>query len=121
VNHLLFGVLALHLAACESCASAPRPMPPVPITDAGLTPAPTPPAPVVVADAGLPPAPEHAPGVSEACANIAAVGCAEGGPSCPSSLQKAIVKRLTTVPLACLSTAQSKAAVRACGGFVACR
>ena len=52
--------------------------------------------------------------------NITAVGCAEGGTSCAGALQKAVAKRLTNVPLACLSAARSKAAVRACGGFVAC-
>jgi len=125
VKHLLFALLTLQSAACESCASPPTPVPPVPVADAGPPPTPTPvpppPASVVVADAGPPPAPEYAPGVGEACANIAAVGCAEGGPSCASSLQKAVVKRLTTVPFVCLTTAQSKAAVRACGSFVACR
>jgi len=125
VRHLLFGLIFLQVAACESCASPLTPRPPIPVADAGpqLTPPPAPPPtphPVVVVDAGPPPAPAWAPGVGEACANIRAVGCAEGGSNCPSNLQRAVVKRLTTVPLACLATAKSKAAVRACGSFVAC-
>lgn len=126
MKHLLCGLL-LQLAACESCAPPPTPVPPVPIEDAGpapipsSTPAPVPPAPTVIVDAGPPPAPAPAPGVREACASIAAAGCAEGGSSCGRSLQTAVAKRLTAVPLACLSAARSKAAVRACGSFVACR
>lgn len=121
MKHLLFGLLVLQLAACESCASPPVPLPPVSVADSGPPPVPAPPVSVGVADAGTPPAPVAAAGVSEVCANIAAIGCAEGGPSCASSLQKAVAKRLTTVPLTCLNAARSKAAVRACGSFVACR
>jgi len=127
VKHLLYGLLFFQLAACESCASPPTPVPPVPIEDAGPppipppTPAPAPPAPVVIVDAGPPPAPAPAPGVREACASITAAGCAEGGSSCERSLQTAVTRRLTAVPLACLSAARSKAAIRACGTFVACR
>lgn len=127
MKHLFCGLLFLQLAACESCASPPTPLPPVPIEDAGPapmpspTPAPVPPAPVVVVDAGPPPAPAPPSSVREACASITAAGCAEGGSSCERSLQTAVTKRLTVVLLACLSAARSKAAVRACGSFVACR
>ena len=125
MNRLLFALLCFHSVACESCALPPKPAPPIPTADAGPAPAPapvpTPPVPVVVADAGPPVAPPFAPGVREACDNIAAVGCPEGGPRCFGSVQAAVAKRLTTVPLACLTAARSKAAVRACGSFVACR
>ena len=127
MKHLLLGLFLFQVVACDSCAPPPTPVPPTPvppdsIADAGPTPPPappTPPHPVVVADAGPPPEPNWGPGVREACVNIAAIGCAEGGTSCAGALQRAVAKRLTNVPLACLSAARSKAAVRACG-FVAC-
>lgn len=114
----LFAVLA-----CNSCVPQPPPVPPVVVVDAGPTPAPAPPSPppVVIVDAG-PPAPEPIidPSVRGACANLAALHCAEGMPGCEVALQKAFVSRLTTVPLDCLISARSKGDVRACGRFVAC-
>lgn len=135
MRHLLFGLLFFQTAACDSYAPLPpMPVPPVPVVDAGPipspgpvptpgpspSPTPAPPAPVLVADAGPAPHPEFAPGVVEACANLATLGCAEGRSSCASSLQSAVIKRLTNVQLGCLTVAPSKAAVRACGSFVAC-
>ena len=123
MKHLLLGLFLFQLIACDSCAPPPTAVPPTPVppdsvVDAGPTPPPAPP-PLVVVDAVPPPQPDLAPGVREACLNITAIGCAEGGASCAGALQRAVAKRLTNVPLACLSAAGAKAAVRACG-FVAC-
>lgn len=117
---LLAIVAVSFLAACNSCAPQPVPVPPVPvvvIVDAGPTPAP-----VVTADAGPPaPQPDIDPSVRGVCVNLAALGCPEGGPSCPVVLQRAFVERITVVPLDCLISAHSKDDVHACGKFVACK
>ena len=120
MKYLLLVLFLFQVVACDSCVRPPTPAPPAPVVDAGPTPPPAPsPPPLVVVDAGPTPQPDWAPGVRDACLNITAIGCTEGGTSCAGALQKAAAKRLTNVPLACLSAARSKAAVRACG-FVAC-
>lgn len=106
-------VLFAFVAACNSCAAtSPAPAP------APTQPAPQPP--VVVVDAAPGPTPDVDPGVRDACANLAALHCAEGMPGCAGVLQKALNERLTAIPLDCLVAAHSKADVHACGPFVAC-
>ncbi|HTA88919.1 MAG TPA: hypothetical protein VK745_05065 [Polyangiaceae bacterium] len=111
MKKLLF--LALFTFACNSCAaSSPSPAP------SPTQPAPQPP--VVVVDAAPGPQPDVDPGVRDACANLATLHCAEGMSGCPAALQKALNERLVAIPLDCLVAATSKAAVHACGAFVAC-
>lgn len=128
-RHIVLVLLALFAAvACNSCAPQPSPVPPSPpepvvVVDAGPTPPPAPPVPppVVVVDAGPEPVIDRS--VKDACASLAAAGCAEGVlPMCLVKLQQAINDRLTRepVPLACLVGAHTKPAVHACGKFVPC-
>lgn len=121
MKNLVLLLLCLFAVACNSCTPQPSPLPP---------PAPSPSPPVVVADAGtamggaspVDPGPEPVvdPGVRLACDNLSALHCAEGMAGCYAVLQKVVAERLTSVPLACLVAAHSKADVHACGKFVAC-
>jgi len=73
--------------------------------------------PAIVADAGPTP---HAT-TTQACANLAARGCAEGvDASCVATFDRIVSARLILIDPSCLAAAQSKADVRACGG-VECR
>lgn len=97
----------------------------------GCPPSPTPPAPDA-SDAALPmsdAAPADAAVVVQeastasvlACANLAAVGCAEGKVSnCAATMDHVLSEHLTTVNLTCLTTKKTKAELRACG-FVVCQ
>lgn len=52
-----------------------------------------------------------------ACANLAAIGCADGvAPNCASVLQQTVVERMTTTSVACLTSSKSLDEARACGG-----
>lgn len=56
-----------------------------------------------------------------ACANLAALGCTEGkAANCAATIDHVLAEHLTTVNVACLSGAKTKAAAHACG-FVECR
>lgn len=107
------------LVACNSCvpqpAPSPSPSPPGPVPTVIVDAAPPP-----VTDAAPGPTPDIDPGVRDACANLAALHCAEGMAGCDVVMQKALVQRLTVVPLDCLVGAHSKSDVHACGKFVAC-
>ena len=51
-----------------------------------------------------------------ACANLAAIGCQEGAkPNCAAVMQRAQESAITDLHPACLATATSKEAARACG------
>lgn len=111
MRNALFGyvIAGIALVACP-----PDPLPPDGGTDAG------PPTPV--ADAGPPPAPVDAstPAVA-ACANLAALGCPEGAAAtCAPTIDHVLAVKLTPLNVACLTSAKSKTAVRACGPFVRC-
>lgn len=76
------------------------------------------PAPVGL-DASRPPGDASTAAVS-ACANLAALGCIEGtAGNCAATIDHVAATRLTRIDVACIASASSKAAVRACGG-VAC-
>lgn len=124
MKNLVLLLLCLFAVASNSCtplpAPAPTPTPPVVVVDAGPSPLPMGGASPV--DAGpAPPEPLLDPGVRDACAALARVGCSEGGESCGRVLQKVVTERLTQVPLACLVAVKTKANVHACGNFVACK
>jgi len=86
----------------------------------GCPPSPAPPAPDA-ADAAPPPAQDASSSSAAACANLAAVGCAEGrAPNCGATIDHVLAEHLTPVDVACLSSAKTKAAAHACG-FVECR
>lgn len=108
----LLMIAGAFLLACNSCTSGPVPVtppaPPAPIIDAGPSPL----------DGG--PSPVVDPGVRDACANLAHLGCREGGSMCLVTMQKALTTGLTSVPLDCLVAASSQQDVRACG-FVPCQ
>jgi len=74
-------------------------------------------APAPVADAGPTPRADTV----QACANLAALGCAEGvDASCVSTFDRIVSARLILIDPSCLAAARSKADARACGG-VECR
>ena len=109
-------ILVAALAACRP--TPPGPVPPV--ADADAT------APADVPDAADPAdaAPERldAPApvldaYGRACANLAALGCADGvAPSCPRVLARTDAARLVRgLDVACLATATTRAGARACG------
>ena len=81
------------------------------------TPAPTP-VTTAAADAGASTDP-----CTGACANLVALGCAEGSPdggvSCVATCQHAQATKVTDLKPSCLLSAKSKADARACGS-VAC-
>ena len=69
------------------------------------------PVPTPTVDAGSP--------YSAACANLAALGCADGtAPNCASVLQQMVDGRMSrTLNLSCLATATTKAAAEQCGAL----
>jgi len=90
----------------------------------GCPPGPVPPP--VDADA-MPAPPSFDGGVVEAfgaaCANLTRIGCADGadgGPACLAALEKNAAMRLTTIDVACATSAATQDAARACAGIV-CR
>lgn len=83
--------LALLLVACELVACSPVPV--VPPADPG---------------------PSCSTQVECACAQLAALGCAEGGPQCVATLEHVLESRLTPLDPECISAARTKAAARAC-------
>lgn len=102
----LLAVLGLALAACTI---TPGPTPPP-----GPEPAPEP-APDPVPDAGPPAPPSPGDAYDQACATMAALGCAVGTDRlCAVALRRA--EGLSVFDPACVAHATSKAAVRACGG-----
>lgn len=115
---------AIVMMACNSCVPTPAPAPPTPIPtvtipDAGPSPIPMGgSAPVV--DAG--PEPNVDPGVRDACANAAWLGCSEALDVglCRRVTQRALAERLTVVPLACMVGAKTKADMQRCG-FIGCK
>jgi hypothetical protein len=120
VKNIVFMVFCMFAAvACNSCAPQPAPVPPpAPTVTVDAGPAPEPPPAPPVADAG--PQPNVDPSVRDACANLAKIGCAEGGSNCLGRMQLALSERLTPVPLACLVGAHTKDDVHKCGRFVQC-
>lgn len=105
---LAVAVLALTLVAAQC---QPPPAPPVVTTDAG-------PDVPIDHDAGVL-AYSDTP-VGHACANIGRVGCAAGRSSlCEKVLRHAVNMQISAIDLDCLTAAQSKASVQACG-FVRC-
>jgi hypothetical protein len=66
----------------------------------------------------LPPTPTPLPATYEsACANLAAMGCADGkATTCAATLQRMVEGRITRVDVACLATARDFPSARACGG-----
>ena len=111
---LLFLAASVFFTTCQTGPFPQPPPDPVP-----FPPEPYDSGPAPVRDAG--PEPDLDPGVRDACAALARVGCSEGGESCGAVLQKVVAERLTPVPLACLVGAHSKSDVHACGPFVACK
>lgn len=61
------------------------------------------------------PIPVDAGTVAAACANLAKLGCPEGGASCVATIQHASSVGVTDLKPACLAAAMSQAAARACG------
>jgi hypothetical protein len=112
--------VALLVASSPSCNPPPDPVtPPAPAP----APIPTIPPPLPVVDAGPPaPPPAPAPGdaYDDACAAMKAAGCHAGAdPTCAATMRHADHDGITKVPVACLGSAKTKAAVRACG-FTKC-
>jgi len=128
----VFALCSLLVAA--QCNPPPKPPPVVPVEVAGA-------GPVAIGGSGpvssagasgagdageggqpdKPPPPPLTDPVDIACANLAEAGCPEAGPLCVVVLRKAITARLTVVPVVCLDSAHTKAAVRLCGKFVGCK
>lgn len=115
VKHLLAFVLCALSAACNSCTPEPAPITPDPVP---FPPEPydAAPDPIPVGDAAPPSTPSEA-----ACQNLHRLGCdeAESVKACVDVTNHAISAHLTTVNLQCLSTATTRAQVRACK-FVNC-
>ena len=100
-------VVALALAACSP---SPAPVHPDAAGDA---------APPVACDPGSVASGEMRDCCPAACANLAALGCAEGlHPACISSCQRSPALLGVDIRPACVSAARSKVEVRDCGGGV---
>jgi hypothetical protein len=117
-------VSILLLALVLGCVPSPAPVAPGPDADAASS----------IDDSGAdapatpdaPPAPapipsDTPPAVLAGCANLRAIGCAEGAsPTCEALNTKILADRLTALgpkgeaPMACVGAAKSGAAVRAC-------
>jgi hypothetical protein len=107
-----FAFLAVAVLAMQGCP--PSPTPPAPdASDAAPPPvADAAPAPIPSVDASTP--------STQACVNIARLGCAEGAISnCAATLDHVDATKITKIDIACLAAAKTKAAVRACGS-IAC-
>jgi hypothetical protein len=61
------------------------------------------------------PIPVDAGTITAACANLAKLGCPEGGTSCVATIQHASSAGVTDLKPACLAAATSQDAARACG------
>jgi hypothetical protein len=101
-------IVALLLCA-PACGPKPTPNPPVPAVDAGADTRPDA-APPVIVGAGCAPA----------CAVLSWLGCVEGRPtpngdSCDAVCERARAFPNFSLPTACISTARTVGAVRACG------
>jgi len=105
--------LTFVLAACASCTPTPVP----PTSDAALP------------DAGLetaPPALDAAPradltaACSAMCANLAKLGCTEGGASCQSECLLVQGKHTADLKPFCVADAGSPGDVTGCGGSASC-
>lgn len=118
-----FAVLATFALAMQACPPSPAPVPPD-ASDASSPPPPDPPDASPTIDAA-PPAPDASTdGGSSlcalACANLVALGCAEGkAPNCVATCQHTQASPITDLHTACVATKRTKADVRACGS-VAC-
>ena len=93
MKRLLAFVVLAFLATASNCGTSPQPVP-TPTVDAGSP-------------------------YSAACANLAALGCADGtAPNCASVLQQMVDGRMSrTLNLSCLATATTKAAAEQCGAL----
>ena len=80
-------------ATASNCGTSPQPVP-TPTVDAGSP-------------------------YAAACANLAAIGCADGtAPNCPAILGQMVASRMSrTLDVPCLTTATTKAAAEACGAL----
>ena len=80
-------------ATASNCGTSPQPVP-TPTTDAGNI-------------------------YSVACANLAAIGCADGtAPNCAALLGQMVAGRMSrTLDVQCLATATTKAAAEKCGAL----
>lgn len=107
-----------------ACTTPPQPSPPRPDAgDAGLDaphPAPSPTDAAVDAPAPADAAADGSVGdqADRACHNLAALGCAEGGPHCLSAAEKVVAIGTYAIDLACAEKAKDKASVRACRGII---
>ncbi|MGO9663645.1 MAG: hypothetical protein ACLP66_10085 [Polyangia bacterium] len=93
MKRLLAFVVLAFLATASNCGTSPQPVP-TPTTDAGNI-------------------------YSVACANLAAIGCADGtAPNCAALLGQMVDGRMSrTLNLSCLATATTKAAAEQCGAL----
>lgn len=74
-------------------------------------------------DEETPEAKQSKPG--QACSNLRALQCKDGfarkdEPSCTATMQKAISRAITVVPVDCIIAAKTKSQARACGSYVEC-
>lgn len=106
---LLIVAVALALEACPPSPALPDASP-----DAA-------PPPIAVVDAAPPLQPDASTPSLAACANLAALGCAEGkAANCAATVDHVVAEKLTPVNVACLTSAKTKAGARACG-FASCK
>lgn len=124
--------LGLLLGAWPSCNPPPEPVPPpapapAPAqADAG-SPVPPPTPPPVPPPAPTPPTPPPAPApvgdvYDDACRSLLGAGCPEGkAPNCAERMRSADRAGLVKVPVGCLASAGTVAAIRACGSFAPCK
>lgn len=93
MKRLLAFVVLAFLATASNCGTSPQPVP-TPTTDAGNI-------------------------YSVACANLAAIGCADGtAPNCAALLGQMVDGRMSrTLDVQCLATATTKAAAEQCGAL----
>lgn len=124
---LSLGLVAAYSPGCGGGQPVPTPPPaptpvpppvppPAPVVDAGAPPAPAP-VPVPPPPAPSPPASPYA----AACANLATIPCPVGADtSCPLALEHMVTVLRMDPHVACLTTARTVAAVRACGSLT-CR
>jgi hypothetical protein len=111
---LLAAILGL-LSMAPTCVPTPTPQPPDPVVvdatileDAAAQPEASTPD-VVITDAS-------ATVCGRACANLATLKCASGGPTCEIACTKIVATKLTPFDAACITAAASQAAVLKCKG-----